>query len=352
MSLDQLEARDFRCIRAASLDPHSETNLIVGENGSGKTTLLEALHVLGTGRSFRVRDLSPLVRRGAEQFELCARTSQPRQVIEARAGSGGLQLRINEQGLRGTADLAFALPVQALHPEMHALIDGPPEGRRRFLDWGAFHVKQTYLQEWRRYHRALRQRNTALKEGLPPRELDGWDAELIRAGTIVDRDREECVRLIAERFAQISGSLLAPPSRLRYQRGWSEDQTLEDAIRASAGRDRLLKSTQVGPHRADLDITLAAAPARYSASRGQQKMLALSLGLAQAQIIASATTRQLLLLLDDPVAEVDGEGAARLATEVARVPAQRFVTGLRRDSYPCDVNRVFHVKQGELTQVI
>ena len=352
MGLDRLETRDFRCILAASLEPHSETNLIVGENGSGKTTLLEAIHVLGTGRSFRVRDLSPLVRRGAEQFELMGRTSHPRQAIEARGGNGGLQLRINEQTLRGTADLASALPVQALHPEMHALIDGPPEGRRRFLDWGAFHVKHAYLEEWRRYHRALRQRNAALKEGMPRREMDAWDAELIRAGTVVDHDREAYVLLIAERFAQVSGALLGPASALRYQRGWSKGQTLEEAIRASEGRDRLLKSTQVGPHRADLEISLTAAPARHAASRGQQKMLALSLGLAQAQIIAGATTRQLLLLLDDPVAEVDSEGAARLASEVARVPAQRFITGLKRDSYPCEVNRVFHVKQGEFSEVI
>jgi len=352
MGLDRLEARGFRCIGAAGLEPHADTNLIVGENGSGKTTLLEAIHVIGTGRSFRVRDLGPLVQRGAEQFELIGRTSHPRQLIEARGGSGGLQLRINEQTLRGTAELASVLPVQALHPEMHALIEGPPEGRRRFLDWGAFHVKQTYLDEWRRYHRSLRQRNVALKEGMPRRELDAWDAELIRAGAAVDRDREEYVGLLAMRFVEVSTALLGLTSELHYRRGWPEGQTLDEAIRASAERDRLLKATQVGPHRADLEIRLAAAPARHAASRGQQKMLALSLGLAQAQIIAGATTSQLVLLLDDPVAEVDSEGAARLATEVARVPAQRFITGLSRDSYSCEVSRVFHVKQGEFTQVI
>jgi recombinational DNA repair ATPase RecF len=81
-------------------------------------------------------------------------------------------------------------------------------------------------------------------------------------------------------------------------------------------------------------------------------MLALSLGLAQAGIVAGASMRPLMLLLDDPASEVDREGAARLVAEVTRIPAQRFITGLRPDSYPCEPNRVFHVKQGEFSQVL
>ena len=352
MALERLELRDFRCFQAASLLPHPDTNLIVGENGSGKTTLLEAINVLGTGRSFRVRELGPLIRRGATQFKLTARTSHPRQTIEANGANGGLDLRLNGQRLRGSADLTAVLPVQALHPELHGLIEGPPDERRRFVDWGAFHVKHAYLDVWRRYHRALRQRNAALKSTPSRRDLEAWDAELIREGSLLDAHRQQYVERLAELFTEVAGRLLSGLVGLRYQQGWPAGEGLEDALRASADREQLLRTTQVGPHRANLEIRLDGAPARYAASRGQQKMLAMSLGLAQAHIIAAAAERGLVLLLDDPVAEIDRDRAERLVQEVARVPAQRFVTGLRADNYPTDPSRVFHVKQGELVQMI
>jgi DNA replication and repair protein RecF len=352
MALDRLELRDFRCFQAASFLPHSDTNLIVGENGSGKTTLLEAIHVLGTGRSFRVRELGPLIRRSATGFELTAQTMQPRQTVEARSASSGLELRVNGQSLRGSADLSAILPVQALHPEMHALIEGPPEGRRRFLDWGAFHVKRVYLDVWRRYHRALRQRNAALKENPSRRDLDAWDVEVIRTGSQLDAYRLEYVAQLAAAFAKVAARLLPGGVGLRYHRGWAAEDSLEHALRATADRERLLKTTQVGPHRADLEICFDGAPARHAASRGQQKLLAVSLGLGQARIIAEAAQRGLILLLDDPVAELDHDRAERLAEEVACVPAQRFITGLTADGYPTRGSRVFHVKQGELVQVL
>ena len=352
MGLARLELHDFRCVQAASLEPHSETNLIVGDNGSGKTTLLEAIHVLGTGRSFRVRELAPLIRRGTAEFALLGETLQSGQLIEVRYGGGGLQLLQNEHRLRGSTELAATLPVQALHPEMHALIEGAPDGRRRFLDWGAFHVKQSYVQQWRRYHRALRQRNAALKDAAPRRDLEAWDVEVVSTGAALDALRKEYAAKLAARFAAVGTALLGAAAGVAYEQGWPEGQTLEEALVASAERDRSSKSTQVGPHRADLEITLGGARARYAASRGQQKMLALSLGLAQAGIVAGASIRPLVLLLDDPAAEVDREGAARLVAEVARIPAQRFITGLRADSYPCEPSRVFHVKQGEFIQML
>jgi DNA replication and repair protein RecF len=352
MGLARLELRNFRCVQAASLEPHPETNLIVGDNGSGKTTLLETIHVLGTGRSFRIRELEPLVRRGTDGFAVLGETLPSRQSLEVRYGIAGLELRQNDHRLRGSTELAALLPVQALNPEMHALIEGAPEGRRRFLDWGAFHVKQGYVEPWRRYHRALRQRNAALKDTAPRRDLEAWNIEITSTGAALDSLRKDYAAELAARFAKVGTTLLGAVTGIGYKQGWPEGQTLEEALCASVERDRLSKATQVGPHRADLEITLGGTRARYAASRGQQKMLALALGLAQAGIVAGAVMRPLVLLLDDPAAEVDCEGAARLVEEVTRIRAQRFITGLRPESYPCEPNRVFHVKQGEFIQMI
>jgi DNA replication and repair protein RecF len=352
MTIERLDAHDFRCFASANIEAHPETNLIVGPNGSGKTSLLEAVSVLGSGRSFRVRDLTPLVRHGQSEFRVAARVGDPRQIIEARGGPGGLDLRLNTQTLRGTTELAALLPVQALHPEMHGLIEGSPEGRRRFVDWGAFHVKPGYLDIWRRYHRALRQRNAALKAAVLPRNLQPWNEELTRTGHLLDRARREYVDQLSTAFADFGSALTGGSTELCYHRGWSGEGDFDSALESSAGRDQQYRTTHVGPHRADLEIRLQSAPARYLASRGQQKMLAMGLGLSQAQMIATASPRRLVLLVDDPAAEIDGERAQRIAAQLGRVSAQRFVTGLAPEGYPGQFDRLFHVKQGEVRQVI
>lgn len=352
MSVERLEIQNFRCFAAASFAPHTETNLIVGPNGSGKTTLLEAMHVLGTGRSFRVRDLSPLIRHGEEQFQLTASVGNPRQLIEAKTSSGRLELRINEQSARGTAELAEILPVLALHPEMHALIEGAPEGRRRFLDWGAFHVKHGYLDAWRSYHRSLRQRNAILKASYSARELQAWDQELVRFGDLLNRLRHEYVEQLGCAFVDLGASLLSASVELRYVRGWGERGDLADALATSAQRDQQFGTTHVGPHRADLQIFFDSTPARHLASRGQQKMLAFALGLAQASTITQTSPRRMVLLVDDPSAEIDAERSMRIAAQLERIPSQRLVTALMEESYRGRVDRVFHVKQSTLLQVI
>ena len=351
MGVIRIELRDFRCFARVGLDAHPGVNFFCGPNGSGKTSVLEAVHVMGSGRSFRVKELRPLVRRGTEDFTVEA-TIEPRHVLRARGGTGGRVLTLNEQPVRGSAALAAELPVQALHPEMHALIEGPPEGRRRFLDWGVFHVKRPYLEAWRRYHRALRQRNAALKRPESGGDFRVWDSELVSAGEYVDAQRLEYAEALAGAFRAFAERLMPAAAELHYRRGWADEHTLAVALERFVERDRLLKTTQIGPHRADLHIRMDGLEARSLASRGQQKMLALCLGLAQGEVIGRAAERRMVLLVDDPVAEVDVTRAERLAGELSRIQAQRFITGLTREAYPGHVDRLFHVKQGELVQMI
>jgi DNA replication and repair protein RecF len=168
-------------------------------------------------------------------------------------------------------------------------------------------VKRVRLDIWRRYHRALKQRNAALKASASPRDLAVWDGEPVRAAELMDAGRR--IRRAPDAFADFGG-VLGAPTGLRYQQGWQGDDTYAAALDASASRDHLYKTTHVGPHRADLEIQFQSTPARHLASRGQQKMLAVGLGLAQAHIIAMTSPRRLVLLLDDPVAEIDGDRAS------------------------------------------
>ncbi len=143
MILESLGVEDFRCVERAELELHPRSNLITGENASGKTTLLEAMFFLGRGRSFRTPQSDTLIRTGAPDFQLLGRVhaagrSQP---LGLRYGKAGMEVRHAGRPVGSLAELATVLPAQAIDPEVHRLIEGGPQERRRYLDWGVFHVE-------------------------------------------------------------------------------------------------------------------------------------------------------------------------------------------------------------------
>lgn len=351
MSLQQFKARGFRCIEDLEFAPDPVLNLISGPNASGKTSLLEAIYYLSRGRSFRASGNRELIKAGANGFtlfgEIRAAGEMHRAGIEVAAGER--HIRIN--GDNGTAaDLANIIPVQAIDPEVHNLIQGGPEFRRRFLDWGVFHVKHSFLSCWRRYQQALRQRNAALRMGQPDSSVQAWDAELIAAGTEVDTCRREYFDAYLSLLSPIIHEKLPFDSICFYRRGWPEDQSLSEALHQSRARDRAMGSTQMGPHRADLAVTVHDRRARYRVSRGQQKLLAATLVIAQTRFVADHGVTDLVLLVDDPAAELDRDNRGRLFDLLHSIPAQMFVTALEPEDLPwSDQGLMFHVEHGKLS---
>ena len=152
MSLKQFRVSGFRCLAESDFAPDPALNLIAGPNASGKTSLLEAIFYIGRGRSFRASGNRELIQSGQKGFTLYGEIQNGdvihRAGVEVEAG----QRRIRIDGEVGTsAGLAGFLPVQAIDPEIHNLVQGGPEFRRQFLDWGVFHVKHSFLDAWRRY---------------------------------------------------------------------------------------------------------------------------------------------------------------------------------------------------------
>ena len=118
---------------------------------------------------------------------------------------------------------------------MHNLVSGGPDERRRYLDWIAFHVEHDYLETWRAYRRALKQRNAALKAGA--RGLSAWDAELLELGSRVDNVRRRVLEA-SQAVLQEQGELLLGSSvGFDYSPGWAAERTLEEALDASRERD-------------------------------------------------------------------------------------------------------------------
>ena len=352
MTLGVFNATGFRCLESVSLDPDPHLNLIAGQNASGKTSLLEAIYYLGRGRSFRASGNRELIRTGDKQFTLFGEIFGKDQTHKAgiEVESGARRIRVDGEDATG-ADLAAILPVQAIDPEIHNLVQGGPEFRRRFLDWGVFHVKHSFLAAWRRYQQALRQRNAALRTGEPDSAVMAWDAEIADSGEVVAALREGFLDSYLPLLSSIIIEKIPFESKCFYRRGWKDDLTLREALDESRARDRAMGSTQVGPHRADLSLEVHDRRARYRVSRGQQKLLAATMVLAQIQLIAEQGVSDLVLLVDDPAAELDRDNRRRLFDLLQDVPAQMFVTALEAEDLPwTSAGRMFHVEHGCLKQ--
>ena len=363
MHVTRLELRHLRRFQELRLDPAPGLNLITGDNGAGKTSVLEALHLMAYGRSFRGRVRDGLIRAGDPGLEVFVewREKAGRGVEDERTRKAGLRHtgqdwtgRLDGANVGQLGDLCAALAVVTFEPGSHALITGGGESRRRYLDWGLFHVEHDFLPVWRRYNRALKQRNALLKARARDAQLDAWDHELSEAGEPLSRFRERYLELLQTRFAPLL-SELAPAvgaSRLEYAPGWRrEDMSLADALLLARERDLSAGYTSAGPHRADWRVAFGNLPGREALSRGQSKLTALAALLAQAEQYDEIQGEWPVVALDDLASELDRHHQGRVLARLEASGAQVFITGTEAPpGLPAEFPvSLFHVEHGAIS---
>ena len=353
MPIQTFSAQNFRCLTSVEFEPDPHYSLICGPNASGKTSVLEAVAYLGRGKSFRGAATANLVQHGESAFVLFGRVDDgDRQAkVGVRNSAAGLEVRIDGESGGGAAALAAALPLQVIDPDVHELVAGAPDARRRYLDWIAFHVEHGYLESWRRFRRALKQRNAALRSGASEAVINGWNAEFCEHAAIIDAGRRLALEATLEALEEAGVDLLGSEVGFEYRPGWAEGRELLAVLEADIDKDRQQGATLHGPHRADLKLSYDARQARKLVSRGQQKLLACAMILAATDTAQTALERPLLLLVDDPAAELDGESLSRLMSRVAALGCQVIATSLDLNTriFP-DAPTVFHVKHGSLSR--
>ncbi len=360
MRITQLRVDALRNLRAVELQPGPGINLFTGANGAGKTSLLEAVYLLSHGRSFRSGSREVLVREGggtpvlyAEVFWNGGSLRRLGLTREGRAWRG----RVDGSDVDTLATLLRGIVVVCFEPGSHALISGPSEERRSFLDWTLFHVEPRYLDIARRYRRALKQRNVLLRSSAAPDLLTPWDLELASVGTQLTAWREAFVRHWAERLAretaQLIGELGAPV--VEFESGWDRSLDLAEALERNRGHDLERGHTRVGPHRADWAIWFPAAPRREYLSRGQEKACALACVLAQAAMLREALGESPVVCLDDLASELDRAHQAQVVSRLVADESQVWITGTDDLSALADhASRVtrFHVEQGQVVTLL
>ena len=294
-----------------------------------------------------------MIRRGADQFVVFGEVDvgASRVPLGVEGSRDGVRARIASAPAKSLAELALALPVQIIDPEVHKLIEDGPYRRRRFLDWGVFHVEPGFMETWQRYQQILRQRNAALKSRRPKQIAAAWDRELIRYAEALTAARQHYVERLATPAAALAGSLLSQELKLSYRCGWSKERSLADALEQSWPVDLERGTTQVGPHRAELVIDMQGLAAKDHISRGQQKLLAAALLIAQIKLFPADAPVRPTLLLDDPAAELDQDHLGSLIAEVSGQGNQLIVTTLQADFAAFGVpGRRFRMHNGTLEE--
>ncbi len=365
MRLERLRLNNMRRFDALDFEPGPGLNLITGNNGAGKTTILEAAHLMAYGRSFRGRVRDGLIRSGSADLDVFIEWTE--------ASAGALDgMRTRRAGLRHSgadwegrldgesvgqiAELCAAFAVITFEPGSHALITAGAESRRRYLDWGLFHVEPAFLRHWQRYSRALKQRNAVLKRSGDARQLAAWDSELAQSGELLTESRNIYLAALAP-LVRAMAAELAPQLgdvEMEYLPGWRRaDMSLGDALMLMRDRDLASGHTSVGPHRADWRLGYGRLPGREALSRGQAKLAALSALFAQAQHFAGCAGEWPVFALDDLASELDRDHQGRVLDRLATTGAQVLLTGTEMPAAFQTIPReceVFHVEHGQLTR--
>ena len=387
MRLSHLRLSNFRNLAEVDLEIPPGVSVFFGQNAQGKTALMEAVYLLAIARSFRAENERELVnfeaaRQGgqalvdgliegdtdsteavpARQRVIVGFTASP---SEAASGPGyRVHKEIRVDRTRRTAGSLVGLVHAVLFSVQDiGLVQGPPSGRRRFLDILISQADPLYLQGLQRYQRVLQQRNRLLRlrrEGrASPDEMEFWDDELVKEGSWLTWRRHEVLTILTPACIRHNRDLGGPDEilELHYRPSiplacdaGSMPDSFRETLQAAGPRERATGATAVGPHRDDFDIVVDGVDMGAFASRGQGRTLALSLRLAEAETLSMVRGTKPLLLLDDALSEMDAERRRRVLEKAVQYPQVMITTTDREQvtGFFGATAAYFHVESGRI----
>lgn len=310
MKLQSLSFRNFRNLRDVQVVdiPDAPLLIAVAPNATGKTNFLEAVSMLLRGKSFRARH-EECVRWG-EDFFLVQGS------VEGREGANRLsvqyhtssrKLRIEQDTSPISPILLYAnYPFVLFLPDDTFLFHRGPVARRNFLN-NALTARAQYMSALVQYHRALRQRNTALKDAEAPQDIEVWTSVIVEHAAVVWAQREALAQYLNNHLLNTASDFLQMPDDLvvRLSKGIPDNKELQEALNAAWSQERRYKYTIYGPHRDDLEVLVDGRPARQVLSRGQVRALVIALKMVVYQFMKQVGGVTPLILFDEVLSELD-----------------------------------------------
>jgi len=335
MILKNLILNEFRNFDNLSLNFQTGMNLISGENGSGKTSIIEAIHILTVGKSFRTEQDKELIRTESEikpfstNLQGTFTGKRPEKIIigynrillNSKDGykqtNERLQKKIKHNNVQiSLSNLIGRITIVLFSVEDMEIVTGAPIERRKFLDILLCQSDRSYLTALRKYKRVLKQRNHLLnlirESKIGKNTIEEWDSQLIEYGTLIIKKRKDCLNSISLFGKNLLKSLNKDLSNssLNYQCSipYSENDLTDNYqkyLTEYQDKDLILGKTTIGPHIDDFTIEIQGKNIRKFASRGQARIIALSLKISQVEYFKNYTKNSSIILLDDILSELD-----------------------------------------------
>jgi len=352
MIVRSLEIKDYRNYEQLSLVFDDGINILYGENAQGKTNILESIYLGGTTKSHRGSKDKEIIRFGSEEAHV-------RIFIEKKQVSHRIDVHLKKNKAKGVAvdtipikkqgELFGMLNLVFFSPEDLNIIKNGPAERRRFLDMDLCQLDKLYMYHLSNYNKALLQRNNLLKQiGVNRELLDTlyiWDAKLAEHGIPVINTRKAFIEKLNRLICPIHRKLTGGKEEiiLRYEPNVIPEE-FEETLKRSQEKDLILKMTGVGPHRDDVMFVVDNQDVRKYGSQGQQRTSALSLKLAEIELVKETIGDNPVLLLDDVLSELDRNRQNYLLNSIGDIQTIITCTGLEEfinNRFKYD--KIFHV---------
>ncbi|MFQ3193692.1 MAG: DNA replication and repair protein RecF [Colwellia sp.] len=360
MSIEKLTVFDFRNLASDPIELNDNINFIIGDNGSGKSSLLEAIFYLGHGKSFRTSQVENLVTHSKKKFIVSAKDNKGLQLGVAKDFDTGLtEIKIAGEKYRQLSQLAINVAVQVITPESFKLFFGGPKQRRRFIDLGLFHVKQSFSDCWKEFSRILKHRNACLRSKADSDTLNYWTHVFCEASVRVAKLRDEYIKELSEElqpWLELMLPTLADGISISYTQGWNSKKSLNDVLSQNSERERKCGFSLYGAQKFDVKFLTGSVVIDNQLSRGQQKLFLLALTFAQAKLIEKVKRVKPILLIDDVGAELDFNSRTLLNNAINKLDCQVIITAIDKIAVeplvPTDNNyKMFHVKHGQISAI-
>lgn len=358
MYITTLELKDYRNYDILSMDFSNGINILYGDNAQGKTNILESIYVSGTTKSHRSNKDREIIKLGKDESHIRMFINRDNVIhkidmhLKKNKPKG---VAINGIPIKKSSELFGIVNIILFSPEDLSIIKNGPAERRRFIDLELCQIDKVYLHNLTNYNKIINQRNNLLKQiSFNPKLMDTlsiWDMQLVEYGTKIIERRNLFIQQLNEIVFHIHNKLSGDKENLiiKYEPNVLVEE-FESKLKSNLQKDISLKLTNIGPHRDDISFLNDTIDLRKFGSQGQQRTAALSLKLAEIELVKKVIKDKPVLLLDDVLSELDRKRQNYLLNSISDIQTIITCTGLEEFiTNRLSLDKIYHVVNGTVT---